>query len=524
MKRLNIAIVALVASTVLSAQTVFEAVKFSNTDIVGSARYMGVAGAFGALGGDVSAIKDNPAGLGVFRKSEISMTLNTQLQASKALWGDLKTTDSRYGASIDNVSLVFANKTWRAENGFKGLLSSNFSFGYNKLMNFNRSNVINGGDKVASTMTYYMANQSKNIHPDDYMYDEDNISDSQLNILFNDRNLSWLGVMASFGKLMNPVYNTNNQPVGWSSLLESDETVLPTYLLKESGSMNEYSFGWSGNFNNKIFIGTTLNLQTLNHSMVSTYVEGFSEGGYMNLRNTLQTSGNGFNFNLGVIAVPVEYLRLGFALHTPMFYRLEQLNYATMDFDGLEFGSVHTPTDNYVPYRYQTPFLFNASAAIMTGSKGFISAEYVFKDFQSMNVSDVDGYDLADVETDIDNMLQASHTFKVGAEYRMTENFSLRAGVATVSSVMNETAEKLLDSKTARTDAEYFTHNKTNYITAGLGYRENNWYFDMAYTNRLLDEDYHAFSSSGLNPAYAVSPASVKTTNHNLVFTVGLRF
>lgn len=521
MKRLNIAIVALVASTVLSAQTVFEAVKFSNTDIVGSARYMGVAGAFGALGGDVSAIKDNPAGLGVFRKSEISMTLNTQLQASKALWGDLKTTDSRYGASIDNVSLVFANKTWRAENGFKGLLSSNFSFGYNKLMNFNRSNVINGNEMNAS-MTDYMATFT-GLSPVGEL-EWDNYPLDGMSTPYQNANLSWLSVMADYGRLMNPVYNTNNQLTGWSSFLDSGEKVTPSYLLKESGAVNEYSFGWSGNFNNKVFIGTTLNLQTLNHSMVSTYDEGFGGGGYMNLRNTLHTSGNGFNFNLGVIAVPIEYLRLGFSLHTPMFYRLEQLNYATMDFATSLEGNTNTPTDNYVQYRFQTPLQFNASAAIMTGTKGFISAEYVFKDYQSMNVSDVDGYDLVDVETDIDNMLQASHTFKVGAEYRMTENFSLRAGVATVSSVMNETAEKILGATTVRTDAEYFTHNKTNYITAGLGYRENNWYFDMAYTNRLLDEDYHAFSSNGLNPAYAVAPANLKTTNHNLVFTVGLRF
>jgi len=521
MKRLNIAFLALFAVSALSAQTVFEAAKFSNTDITGTARYMGVAGAFGALGGDVSAIKDNPAGLGVFRKSEISFTMNGQLQDSKSLWSNYKTSDSNYGASVDNVSLVFANKTWRADNGFSGLLSSNFSFGYNKLMNFNRTNIIDGNSMQAS-ITDFMASFTGTSSVNDLEWD--NYPQNGYSNPYQNPNLSWLSVMADYGRLMNPVYDANNQFTNWASLLDANETVLPSYYLKESGAVNEFSFGWSGNFNHKLFIGATLNLQTLYHDMVSVYSEQFSGGGDMKLINTLSTSGNGFNVNFGLIAVPVEYLRLGFSVHTPMFYRLEQVNYATMDFNTTVKGSTNTPADNYVQYRYQTPFQFNASAAFMAGDKGFVSAEYVYRNFQGMKMTDVDGYNFSDVNSDIDNMLDAVNTFKIGAEYRLTNNFSLRAGFANVSSVTNSEAQKVLSSTTVRTDTEYFTHNKTNYITAGMGYRENNWYVDMAYTNRLLDEDYHAFNTNGFNETYQVAPASVKTTNHRLVFTVGLRF
>jgi len=54
--------------------------KISDNDIIGTARYSSMAGAFGALGGDPSAIKDNPAGLGIYRKSELTLTADALMQ------------------------------------------------------------------------------------------------------------------------------------------------------------------------------------------------------------------------------------------------------------------------------------------------------------------------------------------------------------------------------------------------------------------------------------------------------------
>jgi len=77
---------------------------------------------------------------------------------------------------------------------------------------------------------------------------------------------------------------------------------------------------------------------------------------------------------------------------------------------------------------------------------------------------------------------------------------------------------------TARTDPEFFLNNRTDYITVGFGYREAKWYFDFAYINKVLDENYFAYNASDMNPDYATNPAEVKTTNNNIVFTFGLKF
>ena len=67
MKRYSLFLATLVAAVSLQAQGVFDVMRYTGTDIMGTARYMSMAGAFGALGGDVSAVIDNPAGLGIYR-------------------------------------------------------------------------------------------------------------------------------------------------------------------------------------------------------------------------------------------------------------------------------------------------------------------------------------------------------------------------------------------------------------------------------------------------------------------------
>jgi hypothetical protein len=81
-----------------------------------------------------------------------------------------------------------------------------------------------------------------------------------------------------------------------------------------------------------------------------------------------------------------------------------------------------------------------------------------------------------------------------------------------------------MDVKTVRTDPEYFANNSINYATFGLGYREKNWYVDLAYVNKTIDEDYFAYNSNSLNDNYKVTPANVKTSNNNVVVTFGIKF
>jgi len=522
MKRYIVSACILLSAGAAFSQTIFEAVKSSQTDIIGSARYMGVAGAFGALGGDVSAIKDNPAGLGIFRKSELTTTIDVQVQSAEALWNSRKASDSKYSVGMNNLALVLAGKTWRAESGYAGLVNSNFSFSYNKLKNFNRNLTIKS-NSINQSMTDYLGYFTGKTS--ESLLEWDNYPQGGYSSAYMNPSISWMSVMADYGRLIKPIYSGGNLQE-WTSFLNVGEKATPSYQLRESGGINEYSFGWSGNFSNRFYVGATLNLQSIDMQSVSTYDEAFSGNGGMTLTNTLITSGSGANVNIGIIGAPVDFIRIGASIHTPMFYTMQQLNYAQLEFDSNVSGNTKTPTDNYVDYQLQTPLQFNISAAFILNNKGFISAEYQENNYQGMKLMDKDGdaHSYNFENEDITTMLQNARTIKIGGEYRLTDNFSLRAGFANTSNITNSNIAKILDVKTVRTDPEYFAHRSNNYASMGFGYREKSWYIDLTYSNRILNEDYYAYNSNAMADAYKITPATIKTANNNILATFGIKF
>lgn len=522
MKRFIFALTAAGIMQFANSQTVFEASRFSQSDIKGTARYMGVAGAFGALGGDVSAIKDNPAGLGVFRKSELTATLGAGMMDVNSNWYDKESNENALTARINNFGLVFASKTWRAESGYTGLLSSNFSFTYNKVADFYRNTNIRGASEARS-MTDYLAVFTGTIAPDKLNWD--NYPMGGYSSPYLNPALPWMSVMAYNGGLIREDYGDNNTFKGYSSLLNGGEKVTPSYRLRERGGIDEYSLGWSGNFSNRFYVGATFNWKNLDYSSSSAYSEVYQDGGDATVANRFSTSGRGFDLSLGIIAVPVDFLRLGVSVRTPTFYDLQQWNYASISFNNDRYsGDSSTPDDNYVDYSLQTPLQLNVSAAFISGKKGFVSAEYVYRDYRNMKFT-ADDFDYSDSDNqDINGMLKNSRTIKIGGEYRLTDNVSLRGGYANISSLTNSTATKILPYNTARTDPEYFTHDRSDYFALGLGYRESNWYADFTYSNTIQKGQYWSYNPADVNPVYAAEPADLKTKNQNLTLTFGLRF
>jgi hypothetical protein len=489
-----------------------------------------LAGAFGALGGDASSLKDNPAGLGIFRKSEFTTTLDVLMQNTNSEWNRKKTEIDLFKYGFNNLSYIIALPTWRVESGQNGLQSSNFSLSYNKLKNFNKKSYIRS-DYSASTITDYYAKFSNsntgNLAPE--LYDHAQYPMNGAANPYENIDISWLSTLAYNTWLMDPIVNTTTN---WVSILGDNEKAAPSYDLQEYGSIDEYSFGWSGNFSNKFYLGANINLQTLNYRSDSRYSETFSGDRSMNIDNILIMQGMGYNLKLGAILVPVDFIRLGLSLHTPMFYNITMVNYADMsskvngtDPNLVESFTESTP-ENRLKYKQQTPMQFNVSAAFIVDTKALLSAEYVFNNYKGMRYQDTDGdyRSYNDVNDGINNKLNNSRTIKIGGEYKLTPNFALRAGFANTSSATLPSATPTFIPNTTRTDPEYFVHNKTNYLTAGIGYREAAWYIDMAYVNKLTDETFFAYNSSSLADGFKVSPAKVNTTNNNIVISIGLRF
>ena len=515
MKKILIALTVVFNCSFLMAQTEFDALKLSQTDITGTARYMGMAGAFGALGGDASAIKDNPAGLGIYRSSELVGTLNVMLQKGNSTWNGVKSMDDLYKVGFNNFSYVMAKPTWRNENGSSGLLSSNFSFSYNRIANFNRSLNIKSGD-AASSMTDYMAYLTGNISGNDLAYTNSYEP-------FDNVNVPWLSVMAYEGKLMNET--VSNGVSTWSSALGNSGSVTPSYLVTEKGYVDEYSLGWAGNFNNKFFLGTTINFRSLNYSSTSSYGELFSDNrGMMNLRDSIYSTGTGFNLNIGAIYSPMDNIRLGLSVHSPTIYSISDNYYSRLSFDFAGYAGYSGTPEGSSNYQLQGPTQINLSAAYIFGTKGLLSAEYDYSNYTGIRLMDTNGssQSFSDENQGMSQMLADVSTIKIGAEYKLTDNFALRAGYAYSTNATDPNAAKLVRYNTVRTDSEFYRNNSTNYFSAGFGYREANWYIDCAYMNKMLNESFYPYNSNNLD--IAVNPAKVITNTNNLVVTLGLKF
>ena len=107
MKKLSLLMLAVAFSVgMVYAQNEMDAYRFSKNDLTGTARSVAMGGAFGALGGDISGIAINPAGIGVYQKSEIVTTMNFQNTKSQGQLNIGKQNENKFTFAFDNLAFV----------------------------------------------------------------------------------------------------------------------------------------------------------------------------------------------------------------------------------------------------------------------------------------------------------------------------------------------------------------------------------------------------------------------------------
>ena len=127
MKKLFMMAALIVSTMPMAAQETYENAKIATEDLNGTARYVGMGGAMEALGADISTIGTNPAGIGLFRRSNVSVSFGLVSQAGvNSVMGGNKT-----NASFDQVGFVYSNRT--AKSSFL-----NLAFNFHKSRNFDQ--------------------------------------------------------------------------------------------------------------------------------------------------------------------------------------------------------------------------------------------------------------------------------------------------------------------------------------------------------------------------------------------------
>ncbi|MDR2234377.1 MAG: outer membrane protein transport protein [Tannerella sp.] len=544
MKRISLFIstLLLLSNGMLFAQGEMDAYRYSQSDLSGTARSVSMGGAFGALGGDMSVMSTNPAGLAIYRSSELQTTMSVNSTGTEATSGSTagwagNSSKTRFG--FDNLSYTGYFPTGQ-EYGIKGW---NFGISYHKIKDFNRSYAVAGSPKYS--MADYVASRASNAFGENGGIVENDLILTDSYDPYNNRNLGgqWLSILGYESGFFGAKYEFSDvyhsafgQRTGntWSPY-SPDRTTL---RIGESGSISEYNFSIATNISDFMFIGATLGVTTIDYNMSSTHEESFGSTDYLKLGNSLETTGTGYSVNIGAIVRPIDMLRLGVAYNSPKFFRL------TDYFDAYGESNIANETDplmtgyipeySYAEYSMQTPGRWIFSAAGIIGTTALVSLDYELTGYNYMSLADRDGNrDMYQNDNDIikDDFKFAS-TVKAGVELKVTPRFAIRAGYVWQPSPMKD---QLINGDaevfTAGTVPHYTVTKSTNYISAGLGYRFTpNFYMDIAGVYRVQKEKLYPFSNSywtypeyNIEPVYA-DPADLSVNTFRAVLSLGYKF
>lgn len=530
-------ILILSAAASASAQSAVDAMQVTQPDFKGTARFMAMGGAFTALGGDLSVMGQNPAGIGVYRKSDIGVTLDINFQNTKsspAYAGQLSTNDQTK-AYCPNFGYVGATN-------FSGPLKTfNWGVSYGRTVSFDRAYagyVI----PTQTSLSSYVAAATNGIMAGDMDFDTGYNP-------YKDSDIPWLSILSYSAYLINPVGGDLYKP-----LFQNGTVGDAKFNVREKGYVDEYNISFGGNVENTVFWGIDFGITDLDYQRYTSYSESMegalipiSGGGYGNgnagfeLGNRKHISGSGWNMKIGFIVRPVNEFRFGIAVHTPTWYKLShtydgQIDYsyynpeAEVNRDNTIAGNKYTDIADF-DWRLTSPWKLMVGAAAVIGDKAIVSLDYQYDAYGSMKVKRpvygaydfvVDFEDDPDVCQDIKNYNKGASNIRLGLEYRVTPQFSLRAGYNYLTSWTKAAADDgQIEVYTSGTDPSYSFDKHRSNITFGLGYRYKAWYIDAAYVYTDRESTYHAFTDFDRQHA---PTSKINDMNSSLVISTGIRF
>ncbi|MBI9067587.1 MAG: hypothetical protein JEZ09_09870 [Salinivirgaceae bacterium] len=466
-------------SVMLMGQNEVDALRYSQLTPNGTARFVSMGGAFGALGGDISVMSTNPAGIGVFRKSAFDISMGWSNSKVSSTFNESSSTVNDIGYQLTSIGYVVANSEL-TNSDWKYL---NFGFSYNKLADFNFQTLISSENKTSSILDMVANNFTNGT--------ASSIDDVYMN--------AYTIIEGENGEF----YNDYNFPI---SNYGADQT----HSLNSSGYMGEYDFSIAANYQNRFYLGATLGIQvirfeqTLNHKEDPT--NSTNNLKYLEVDEYLKTKGNGLNLKLGAIYKVNQMVRLGLTLHTPTVFNMRDDYYTNVNSEVIDIDNdindiFYEESDKlYYNWKYASPLRVSGSGAFVLGKMGLISAEIEYVDYSNMNISGTDGESFSDVNSIIKELYTGNFNYKIGAEVKFGI-LSLRAGAvyqnsAFVTSQPNSDASKFIYS-------------------GGLGVNSGNMYFDMAYQSSIQNEKYYM---------YGMEEVDLDKKNDRFIFTLGFRF
>lgn len=473
-----------------NAQNEEDALRYSALSTGTTARSLSIGGAAGSLGADFSAASVNPAGLGLYRQSEFTVTPSLNINMAKGDYISSTTNDSKTSVAINNLGMVFHFGPKGGDYNSAQWKGFTLGIGVNRLADFNQ-NVAYSGINNSSSFSEVFAEAAQANGSTDESYGPYGYLGYQGYLLTNDyRSVPYQNIISTGGSLRQEKFSDTR------------------------GGANEVAISFGANYNEKLMLGLTLGVTNYTFKRGVDFIERDNTGNnsngfdYFSFREVLNTTGVGVNGKFGLIYAITDKFRLGAAVHTPTFISLTDLaDYRLVsNMDGAGYDVMPNSVYQY-EYNLRTPLRAVFSATGIFGTKGFVTADVEVVPYNTMRYT-FDGYqDVADlINASIRDNFTTGINVRAGGEYRLTEKFTGRLGAAFYG-----------NPYAANTN---LGGNRID-LSAGLGYRFSPRFFmDMAYVFSMREYQEYPYTVSGVT----VPRASVNLANNLLGVTVGYKF
>lgn len=484
------------------AQSAYEAFKYGNTMSQSTARGIGIGGALGSIGGDISSITVNPAGIGVYRSSELTISPALQFSSmqSQYLNEAANANNSRFVLGSIGYVTTYAPRGEAYKNSKMKALSLGLT--YNRVADFNEKQYFTGLNSESSITDIFSADAiaygvNSDIQPP-------------------------LGFFGYEGFLL---YDDLSS-IPRHTILDQGGALRQSREKRQIGGINEFGLTIGGNYNEKVLFGIGLNFLNYKYEHNYTFIEEDATGNNNNdfdhlvYNDDFESMGLGFNMKFGTTIIPNDNFRIGLAVHTPTWAAFEERAYYNLftNTENLKYDtnqSSTNPNTNVSPdypydfnYNLRTPWRAVVSAAAILGKNGFITADYEFTDYTSMKYSGSGGNAafFQEVNSVIKDYYQGAHSIRLGAEGRINQFFG-RLGVGYMS---NPFTDKTINN------------GEQMHYTAGFGYRSGGFGIDLGYM--LLQRKQNEYAYPLLASNIPVGIVEMKQFKNMVALTLSMKF
>ena len=426
--KIKLTFIVLLVCSIASAQNITDVIRYSSENIQGTARYQGMSGAFGALGGDLSALNTNPAGAAVFNNNLATFSGSIFNRDNATTYGGNTNGSNSSYAEINQAGGVLVFKSTAPVSAWSKIA---LAVNYDMVENFGNS--ISASGSTNEGIDNYFLDFAQGVPFGAIQLREDEfIEDGYLDIGATQGFGDQQAFLGYYGGILDPAVADDENTNYISNA--SYSTVNQEFSRITTGYNNKFSVNVASEFREVIYIGASLNI----NNILYTRYDEFTETGYdtnseilrSTFDNRLFTQGSGLSLGVGIIGKVNKFVRLGASYQSPTWYRLEdelsQRISSDLADDNINFID-HDQVTIFPTYKLKVPGKVTGSLALIFGKNGLLSFDYAVQDFSEARLGPLPDANFTAVNTDVSTELGFVNSMRLGGEYRI-EKFSLRAG------------------------------------------------------------------------------------------------